>query len=831
MNRAMKRILVLLMAVLVGVSALGGLLPAVSAEEMERTDAYVLSYDTVVENYAYGDKTYMYVSPFRMRHSYKDPVTGASWEYTYNNEIFQLINTAKLGEPGEGPYASVPVYCTDADTDTSSGAVYRRINLEDSTYHASGAASRLRAVILNTFPYVQDMSVIAENANSWLSGNGFQPVSGLQIGEAMLATQQAIWKITHGEKYGVIDHFTGCGSYDGTEAVYTLNAGESATENTETNIVGLYHYLLSLEGMTPMDDAVSEATFENVYYSAVEADDGSYTITASCDVNTVVGEGDSLTLSAACGGQLQQITLENGGSHSFTFENMPYRQEIKLEINGYQIGGDVYLFDAAGDRTAAQSMVGFDDSRLPVHGEVVASPERILNIYKTTRETDNGKIPLENIEFQIYKVAAMAEIESGQVRPTEDNMASFRTEENLIATVKTDAMGHAVYNFTKNQQPDGVYLIVELFNPATTGEISPFYVVVPGTNEDGNGHVYTINVNPKNVSEAGPEIDKNVTELDNYEDSYGVGDPVTWIIRAQVPAGIRNAKEYAITDTVDYRLTYTQGSPVVKLYTMTGEEVALLPGIHYALTEGQASETSENIDQFSVSLTDAGKQYVAQTLGSWDKTAEIRVYFEAVINTNASMGEDIPNWAHLDYTNATGIRYDDESEEPVVYTGGKQLLKTDADNVPLAGAVFKIARQAAEAELADVHVQKAKLTVGDSILTVVYEDFYTSTDMSGDKVYEVKSDSSGMAVFYGLDYGTYYIVETKAPDGHNLLTEPITVEINETSHLEGNKVTVINTKFALPETGGIGTTVFTVTGAAIMGTAAVLLMLNRKRRV
>lgn len=830
MNHLVKHVFALLMVCLLSVSLLGGLLPTASAEEIEQTDAYVLSYDTVVENYAYGDKPYMYVSPFKMKHSYNDPVTGSAWEYTYTNEIFHLINTTKLVETGEGAYASVPVYCTDADTNTSSGAVYRRINLEDSTYHASGAASRLRAVILNSFPYVQDMTVITEKANYWLSVNGFQPVSNLQIGEAMVATQQAIWEITHGEKYTVIDHYTSCASYDGSGAVYTVNAEETATENTETNIVGVYQYLLSLDGMAPMDDAVSEATFENVYYSAVEAEDGSYTVTASCDVNTVVGEGDALTLSASCGDAVQQIELEKGGSYRFTFENMAYRQEVKLQINGYQVGGDVYLFDTVGDRTAAQSMVGYDDSRLPVHGEVVASPERVLNIYKTTKETDNGKIPLVNIEFQIYKVATMAEIESGEVRPTEGNMDSYKTEDNLIATVKTDAMGHAAYNFTQNQQPDGVYLIVERFNPATTGEISPFYVIVPGTNEDGTGHTYTMNVNPQKVSEAGPEIDKNVTELDNYEDSYGAGDPITWIIRAQVPAGIGNAKEYTITDTIDYRLTYTRGRPVVKLYTMEGKEVTLTAGTHYTLKESKSSESSENIDAFSVSLTAEGMLYTAKNLGTWDKTAEIRVYFTAVINSNASIGEDIPNRAHLEYTNATGIRYDDDSDEPVVYTGGKQLLKTDAEDVSLSGAVFKIARQATEEEKSDINVQKAKLTVGDAVLTVVYEDFYTTADMSGDKVFEVKSDSSGMALFYGLEYGTYYIVETKAPDGYNLLTEPIMVEIHETSHLDGNKVTVVNTKFAIPETGGIGTTVFTVAGIAAIAAAAAMLVLTRKRK-
>lgn len=830
MNQFYKRGISLLMALVLTACTFAGLLPGAGAEEIQQTDAYVLSYDTPVENYIYGDKPYMYTSPFRMRHRFDDPVSGSKWEYTYTNEIFQLINTAKLAEGGEGAYASLPVYCTDADTDTTSGAVYRRINLEDSTYHISGAAGRLRAVILSSFPYVPDLAAITEKANSWLTENGFQSIVNLQIGETMLATQQAIWKITHGDSYAVIDHYTGCGTYDGSGAVYTVNEQETAAENSETNIVGLYQYLLSLEGVAPMDDAVSEATFENVHYSASEGENGKYTVSVTCDINTTVGEGDSFTLSALCGGQLQQLELESGGTYQFVFENMPYRQEVQLELNGYQLGGDVYLFDAAGNRGTAQSMIGFDDSLLPVHGEMVAGPERVLNIYKTTKEGDSGKVPLENIAFEIYKVATMEEVESGHIRPTAENMETFRTEENRIATVKTDAMGRAVYNFTEHQQPDGVYLIAETYNPATMGAVAPFYVMIPGTGTDGSGHVYSIQVNPKNVSEPGPDIHKNVTQLDQLEDSYGAGDPITWIIRAEVPAGIRNAKEYIITDTIDPRLNYAQGSPAVKLYTMTGEEILLSADNHYILTEDKSSDIASNIDRFSVALTAQGMEYIADTLDTWDETAEIRIYFNAVINSGAAMGESIPNQAELDYTNATGIHYDDESEEPVVYTGGKQLLKIDGEGIPLSGAVFKIARRATNAEQADMLVQKATLTVGGNSLTVVYEDFYGTADMSGGKIFETKSDSNGRVWFYGLDYGTYYIVETKAPEGYNLLTEPITVEIDGSSHLEENKVTVINTKFALPETGGIGTAVFTVTGIGIMSMAVVLLLLSRKRR-
>lgn len=831
----LKRIFALALSILVGLSALSGVAVTASAEEIQETDAYVLTYDGAVEGYEYGNLPYMYTSPFNMHHAYSDIAAGgnSSWDYYYTNEIFQLVNTSKLKGGGTGAYASIPVYCTDVDTSTRTSTTYRRINLEDSTYHASGAAARLRAVILSSFPYIQDMSVITAAANTWLEANGYTQIENLQIGETMLATQQAIWEITHGEKYTILEQYSGCGSYDGSEAVYTINAEEKHTDNSKSNITGLYQYFLSLDGMDPLDDAVSEYTFENVVYHAVKEEDGTYTVTAEFLVNTGVDSGDQLTLSASCSGEIQSAELTQGGEYSFSFAGLAEPEEIKLQINGYQTGGDVYLFDSEGDRTNSQSMIGYDNSRLPVHGEVVASPERVLNILKTT-SSDDGKMPLANIEFELYKVASMAQLESGEVvlseKPTVEEIQTYKVSENLIATLKTDVQGLATYNFTKNNQPDGVYMVVELYSAATTGPVDPFFIIVPGTTESGDGHVYTITVNPKNTTETGPDIKKDVTELDNDHDSYDVDELHTWIIRAGVPAGIGTAQKYIITDTIDYRLTYTKGSPVVKLFTKAGEELTLTPDTHYSLNEGTVEVDGRTVDQFSVSLTAEGMAYVAENLGSGSHIPEIRVYFTAAINSNASLGEEIPNDAHLDYTNSAGVDYDADSDVPEVHTGGTNILKTDTKGSPLAGASFKIAREATEEELADDTITKETLNVDDKTLTVVFVDFYSTKDLSGEKTDEVTTDENGAAVIYGLAYGTYYIVESKSPTGYNLLTAPIAVQIDGESHLEENVIKIINTKFVMPETGGIGTTVFTATGLVIIGSAVLLLIFNSKKR-
>ena len=113
-----------------------------------------------------------------------------------------------------------------------------------------------------------------------------------------------------------------------------------------------------------------------------------------------------------------------------------------------------------------------------------------------------------------------------------------------------------------------------------------------------------------------------------------------------------------------------------------------------------------------------------------------------------------------------------------------------------------------------------------------------------------------------MDAGTYILKETKAPAGYALSTEEYIVTVtpyyetaNQVSYTvdirdsEGNQVghtnysynqTVIignsvtpnipNTKLAsLPSTGGIGTTIFTIGGCAIMIAAAALYFVNRRK--
>ncbi len=150
----------------------------------------------------------------------------------------------------------------------------------------------------------------------------------------------------------------------------------------------------------------------------------------------------------------------------------------------------------------------------------------------------------------------------------------------------------------------------------------------------------------------------------------------------------------------------------------------------------------------------------------------------------------------------------------------------------LKGAQFKLYRTDATCDphaadhtpvpvrvLSDEELTAAGITKEDD--TVYYEVEKDGTN------YTIDMTDASSAVVYSLDKdSTYYLQETKAPDGYNLLENEIEVHLNTTTSIN----VVNNSGSILPSTGGIGTTIFYIVGGALVLGAVVVLIARRRVR-
>lgn len=174
--------------------------------------------------------------------------------------------------------------------------------------------------------------------------------------------------------------------------------------------------------------------------------------------------------------------------------------------------------------------------------------------------------------------------------------------------------------------------------------------------------------------------------------------------------------------------------------------------------------------------------------------------------------------------------------------GGINILKTDVLGNGLPGASYQIAREATQSELLDSSVAKRLLKIGEDTLTVAYASFWDSREMTGEKKTEVVTDDAGRAAMYGLPYGTYYLVESKAPEGYDRMTAPIRVTVNKYSHLTAdddvrddadtvidNTLHIVTIRYSLPETGELASSRISKAVAGLAVSMGVLVCLLRIR--
>lgn len=301
--------------------------------------------------------------------------------------------------------------------------------------------------------------------------------------------------------------------------------------------------------------------------------------------------------------------------------------------------------------------------------------------------------------------------------------------------------------------------------------------------------------------------------------SVAPGDDVVYTITEQYLYIAPNAenKTFTITDTLTNGTLKSVDS--IRLYNTAAaaeEDTALTGGI--SLTQDTDYTITSSSNTFTV---DFGAKYNSNYAG---KTVKITYTATAGAVTST---EPLSN--KVSSSNGTGKIVE---VKPVSFKVIKEDEKTQAK---LFGAKFQIYKEAKESDAGAV-----ELTLND-----------------GSKVYgitvgtEIETNTKGEATVNNLDaQAIYYVKETEAPNGYSLnetayrLAGADAQEDTTSTKEEGgityttithnfddfNDQTVKDTTLSgLPSTGGIGTTIFTIGGCAIMIIAAALFFASRRK--
>lgn len=305
--------------------------------------------------------------------------------------------------------------------------------------------------------------------------------------------------------------------------------------------------------------------------------------------------------------------------------------------------------------------------------------------------------------------------------------------------------------------------------------------------------------------------DKNDVPFNKVDDksTVAIGEVVTYTITGKVPntTGF-NKYEYTITDKMSEGLTFNDD---VKIK---------VDGVD--LTNNYVYTKNANGNGFTLSI-DVKADALQAKVGK-----AITVTYTATVNEKAA-GKISKNGANLTYTNdpTTEQTTTTTNVEETVYSAKIIINKFETGNAEktLAGAKFVLKNSGGKFyKYAEDEENPGKMVV-------------SWVDTQADAT-TVTTDDNGAGEFLGLVDGTYYLVETKAPEGYNMLTGPITITINGKNAKENNaesmKALAVeaevenSTGSLLPSTGGIGTTIFYVLGGILVLGAAVVLVTKRR---
>lgn len=437
---------------------------------------------------------------------------------------------------------------------------------------------------------------------------------------------------------------------------------------------------------------------------------------------------------------------------------------------------------------------------------------KIANLNLTTGEYS---CTITNKALEDAVKGTYSDAKSQQIITACDNL--YKTDKAAFGTAATTiSFSSTVTEATATVTDPGLYYVYCTSKPAKVTGVQSSLASLPYF--DGKNYV-SVDQTEYNLAE---KVSTSSVSVDKTADKTYVGDnnkTVTYTLTASTAGSIDNQlKKYAIVDTMDEGLTFNENSVVVKY---DGAVDALTLGTDYSIEKnytytgknGEATATFAVV--FESATLESEEFYNAKT---------VVVTYTADLNEKAKLNTAIHNTDGLVYGNDSDTNFEPGKNSPDVFTYGMKVVKVNGNDTTqkLAKAKFQI--------FTDPEA-KTPLTVkvDDKNVNVVAE-----TGANGEATFVLE----GTTTTFKFDATqTYYAKEIAAPTGYNLNSSVFTVSIDKSKEytfvgnvtVDGNNA-VANYPVTVPSTGGMGTMMFYVGGAALIACAGVLLFVLKRKK-
>ena len=268
-----------------------------------------------------------------------------------------------------------------------------------------------------------------------------------------------------------------------------------------------------------------------------------------------------------------------------------------------------------------------------------------------------------------------------------------------------------------------------------------------------------------------PTVVKKVN--DKNADDVNIGDTVTYTLTSKVP-DMTGYTSYVF----NFKDTLAKGLTFGSITSVKIGDVTINADTDGTKAENTYTLTTKNNEDGTTEIKIEMNKFLASNANKAGQ--EIKVTYTATLNKDAVTGFDPnTNKATVEYSNKPGTNEKGESEPSIVdvhtfnFTIFKYYLK-DETKTGLENAEFELYKANAAGDAADTD---AKINIVDEGKGVYRQATADEAKATGFTSAKIVSDADGKVLVKGLDAGTYYLRETKAPDGYNLLLDDVKVEI------------------------------------------------------